>query len=714
MWGHACAVVAVTPLAQTAVATALLFWPWMLLWLPAVLLPFIIAQWTSVRAREVSWGPIDIVAAAARRQGLTRDGWSWPLIMLRALMLLLAVIAAARPLLGRPALPEIVVERIAAGTGRGPSARRILLVEPDRPTGSRPAAAAAASAVRPALLALAQAGGFTPPGEATSRAAERRATIPAIAAIASRDLAAALAEQGSPPERSLVVLTDGAAPLDAGAVDGAVARLEQAVKGGGSLLVLLGPQTVSATGQSAFLSWLEACCGVSVGAPARGAGARLEVDAALAAPDRRTAPDDFVVLNGPTIDTVARVSQTARDTAGHSDPTVLARTVPAGDPLIVECSVGRGQVCIVAIPCALPGPDAWSDLSIWPGFVPLIDGLTTRLLETAATAGSSEDEAALGSTPRRSESRWWAALPPARLLLAAAIMLAILDPVVSALLSHRGARTAAPLIPSGGIGRLFRPTIPVVLLALLLGAGRTPMDQADARRDVALLIDVSPSMATEDAHALTDRTASISRLRAVREGLTTPAAGRALATLRAANRDLSITTVGDEFLPLDAADLPNLAPLAPRPNASRLGDAVIRAGTRSGAPPAAIVIASDGAITQGANWAEAARAVAAHDIPLIAIPVGDRGTTGSAAGITIVVNIAATCVGTDPRHGSVLRDVWHQGARRRQQQARRAGSGGAAAGAGQHAAPDVTQRGRHVAGWRGPRAGGGTGKRCGQ
>ena len=265
MWAPACAVVAVTPLAQTAVAPAVLLWPWMLLWLPAVALPFIIARWNIFRPRGVSWGPIDIVAEAARRQGLGRAGFSWPLVLMRALMLLLAVVAAARPLFGPSTAPAPAIERIAVGTGRDSTARRILLVEPDQLAEPQPDTAATASAVRPALMALAQSGGFAPSRGMAPNAVRVRAVIPAIDAITSRDLAATLADREIDPAATLVILTDGAAPLDAGATDGTAARLEQLVRDGGSLLVLLGPQSVAATGRSAVAAWLEAFSGVGAG-----------------------------------------------------------------------------------------------------------------------------------------------------------------------------------------------------------------------------------------------------------------------------------------------------------------------------------------------------------------------------------------------------------------------------------------------------------------
>lgn len=580
-------------------------WPWMLLWLPAVILPLLVFRRSIARARTVSWGPIDLVAIAARRRGVSRRGYSLPLVLLRSLMLLLAIVAAARPFLGGPEAASSTAERIVAGSARGTAARRIMFVEPDMPPGAD--ATEIRHPLRLAITALCTTGGLSVPNPRLP------AILPAVDAVQARDLATTIGDGSRPGDAgrgTLVVLSDGALPADFAATDGAAARLERAVDRGAAVLVLLGPRAMEPPDRERLSAWLDKVCGVSIEGRLDGIGRRIEVEPPLAglAADEPTAPP-FVPLVGPSIGSFAGLFQGAA--------TVLARTVPDGRPLVVEARVGRGRVCVAALPLTLPDQDGWSDLAAWPAFVPFVDRLATRLLD----ADEADDLPAARLEHVGRFPPWPLPASIARLLLLAAIAIALVDPVLSWALARRA--TPAHGEPKNLSLWPARLAILGALLAMLAAdrPAASPETRRERGRRVAFLIDVSPSMATPDA-------ARMSRLQAFLAALSPAVGPTPIDAIRAQGRDVSFTAVGRDRVPLDAADpqtLARLEPLPPSPRASRLGDAVEATLATGDDSPAAVVVASDGEINAGASWAHAARAAAAHGVPIIAIPVGGSG-----------------------------------------------------------------------------------------
>ncbi len=570
-------------------------WPWMLGWLPAVALPFIIAHLAVARARPVRWAPIDIVASAARRAGLSREGFSTPLLLLRATMLLFAVAAAARPFLAAPAAvpPSADDAVLSAGT------RRIVFVEP-----GDAAKESSVAAMRLAIEAIRTAGGLP------------TATVEVLPA-------SQLAAASSATAGAIVILADGIPPT------GAMAEgLAQALHRGAAVLFLVGPDTVGGPARKWLSDWLEGLAGTRIAGGVAGAGQRIAVAPSLADfPGAASTGDAFVTLPGPSVSSFADLVVKPRDVA---PVTVLARTVPEGRPLIVEARVGAGRLCVSGLPLSLgagsPGSaaNAWSDLAAWPVFVPLVDRLVSRLIEPGATTASA------GMRPTPGAVRGVAAvdalrrrLPPTRLLLGAAIALAILDPLLSWLLFRRRLR-AAPDRSFAWIGWPARATIVAALAAMFLGAGETPRADDDRdRQEIALVVDVSPSMATADVEAPSVPGGRLTRLAAI-----SAAIDRARKTNRGfATAPISLFKAAGDLAPLEphGRGAEPIASVAVGPDASRIGDAVEELLIGAPSRYSAIAIASDGMITSGATWEHAARIAAARGVPLFAIPVGGPG-----------------------------------------------------------------------------------------
>lgn len=109
--------------------------PWMLLWLPAVGLPFLISRWMAGPPTVVRWGPIDILARARRRIGANASGSPLSLLLIRSALVALTVVAAARPLFPRPTMDRTAADPTKAATGDPTTAGRIILVAPS--TGGR-------------------------------------------------------------------------------------------------------------------------------------------------------------------------------------------------------------------------------------------------------------------------------------------------------------------------------------------------------------------------------------------------------------------------------------------------------------------------------------------------------------------------------------------------------------------------------------------------
>lgn len=564
-----------------------LLWPAMLPWLVATALPLVLAWWAVRDARRIRWAAIELVEQAARAARITRSGLPWPLTLVRMLVIACIALAATRPFLGDN----------AGSRGRpvvaGQAATRIEIVVP---------AGRDDAAVQPIRRAI----------EAVARTRPR--SSPTVALVT-------LGEAGrSTADRSLVILGDGSVP---GADD--AARLTAAVRAGASLLVCLGPASVASPGLSRIAAWLDDLAGVSV------AGSLSLDDEAIEAADTRERPSSagFVTLPGPRVARVADLILTGAETVGV---TVLARSATAGRPLVVERRAERGRVCVSALPLALPptgaGATAWSDLAAWPAFVPFVDRLVSGLL-------LPPDEA-----DKQSPRSWrrFAGLPLARLLLACGLVLAIVEALM--VLRRAGAGGQRP----GPVTMAARGLIFLSLVGMIAAWGGRPPDgptKASKPRSVAVVIDVSPSMAAMDGPATVE--ASTSRLRTLFAAALPGGPGAGILDRLARERSVEIHAAAEHVRRLgqypaevSAADLRQLAAAPSATDASRLGDAVAAVIERSGAGgPAAVVVMSDGAISGGASWGEAADLAARRGVPLVAVPVGDdaSGASGLPTGL---------------------------------------------------------------------------------
>jgi hypothetical protein len=656
-----CPAVSVVPLFALSMPVSL---PWMLLWLPVVALPLIIARLAVRHARSVRWGAVDLVAAAARRMGLS-GGVPWPLVVIRSAMLLLAVLAATRPFLsgsptpaGPPAVPSVPS---ADGGPRIGAASRIAVVVAGR--AAAPGASAAEDGSLPlrlAIAALGRTGGLS------------GGHVPAVDVVGTGVgldvvLAAAETPDRAAESRRLVILCDGALPT---AVD--AARIAAAVEKGASLLVLVGRATLESADRPRVSDWLSSLAGVAVAQPIECGGSRIGVVPELAegidAPGPTVDPaEPFVALAGPVVDRCAELLVDPSASSGAVPPaTVLARTLPDERPLLVESRVGDGRVWVSALPLSLPtaraADDFWSDLAAWPVFVPLVDRMLGRLLAgdgAAVAEARPRVETAGGRTVRPP----FGGLPLAGTLLSLAILLAVLDPLVSLAFSggSRGGGRArhARLLPA-------RAAIIGSLVAmLLLWSGRPPAAAGrppSAQRRVALLIDVSPSMATADAVVNAgDGSAEVERLAAVQRSLTAagPSGGAVQRLCR--ERPVTVAAVGPAVVPLGDASpttvaglIDGLAALPPARSASRQGDAVAQAIATADDDLAAVVIASDGAIEGGLSWTRAAQVAIDRGVPIVAIPAGGGGAPAADDGDEAAVAFTAVRM---PRVGWVGEEV---------------------------------------------------------
>jgi len=612
--------------------------PWMLAWLLAAIIPPVLA-WLAVRhPRLVRFGATELVARAAKTERLTRGGLPLPSTLLRSLMLVTAALAAASPF-----VPDTAGwrQRPRSDDGRidsRPTPRRIEIVS-GRPLPGRGAADGDGTlAIRRALEALAP----------STSSGPTMLSAPTVERVTTDEAA-----RGPSAGQTLIILCAGAMPPNADAE-----RIGSAVAAGAALLVCIGPESIAERDRLRLSAWLDALAGISVEGSLDLADATIEVnadlampaDAGLAAAESMIQLADFSPLAGPTVTAAAELTIQA---AAGSVATVLARTAPAGRPLLVAKPSGLGIVCVSALPLTLAAADAdrsaaWSDLAAWPVFVPLLDRLVEHLIPRAIGGQSPPSSSRQRTDPEVPRSF----LPLAPILMAIAIGLAIADRLLSA---QATGGSLTPLQKAGHAATLVSLT--GICFLWFMGAwwAPSPRDGRPPRtgrpRPIAMVIDISPSMAgcdqpdqTEDLQKPT-RTAS--RLESLTGALTGPGADGSPLDRIARDRPLMLfTAAADSALlgayPRDvtAKDLRSLTTVAAAAHASRLGDAIediLRNGDDSQAGmPAVIVIATDGGITAGASWQRAARAAADRGVPLIAVPIGGvpigDGATGTAAG----------------------------------------------------------------------------------
>ena len=612
--------------------------PWMLPWLLAAIIPPILA-WLAVRhPRLVRFGATELVARAAKTQRLTRGGLPLPQTLLRSLMLVAAALAAASPFL--PPAATGWRQRPRSDDGRidsGQTPRRIEIVS-GRPLPVRDAADGDGTlAIRLALEAL----------------APSKSSAPTVELVTTDEAA-----RGPSAGQTLIILCAGAVPPTAD-----TARIGSAVAAGAALLVCIGPESIAERDRLRLSAWLDALAGISVEGSLDLADATIEVNADLAMPaDAGLAANaglaaaesmiqlaDFWPLAGPTVTAAAELTIQA---AAGSVATVLARTAPAGRPLLVAKPSGLGTVCVSALPLTLAADadreTAWSDLAAWPVFVPLLDRLVEHLIPPPIGGKSPPSSSRQRTAPQVSRS--FLPLPP--MLIAIAIGLAIVDRLLSAQATGGG---LTPLQKAGHAATLV--SLIGICVLWFMGAWwpPSPRDGRPPRlgrlRPIALVIDISPSMAGCDAPdqaedlqepAREEPTRVASRLESLTGALTGPGAdGSPLDRIARDHPLMLFTAAADSALlgeyPRDvtAKDLRSLTTVAAAAHASRLGDAIediLRNGDDSQAGmPAVIVIATDGGITAGASWQRAARAAADRGVHLIAVPIGD-GATGTPAG----------------------------------------------------------------------------------
>ena len=667
-------------------ADSVLLLPAMLLWLAASILPAFIARWSRQHARRVPWGAIDLVAEAARRIGLSSNGLSLPRLLLRTAMLCLVAVAAARPFLpatlwpassssyatkskgflsgsiGQKADASATRESLVLVPGNRDRCIELIVADSDGADAGHPGIADRLPAVARAITALAGSDGLTNWDSSKRNATTVAGTFPTVAAVsisaAAQGLLCGQSRAGTATDLAgeVFILCDGVIPTTDEA-----ARLSDAVEHGASLLVLVGPTTLASVDSRQLSQWLESLVGISIEGTAMCDGSRIEVDSSLAeaAVAKRGAASGsgstlaWSPLPGPSVMACAELFEMAgsgREGKSTAKGRVLARAFPAGRPLLIESQVGRGRVVISGLPLSLPhavspsllttadaavtlNAEPWSDLAAWPVFVPLIDRLLDRLLTPANEEPlphlSEHPDKPLPSqkrSPRNLLDGW----PLAAVLLGSAIALALLEQFGVGPPTGRGSLLAQALI----FGCLL------VMLLAWSGRPEEPLKQQssvapeipDRPRSVAVLVDISPSMATEDifVDGLPPATAKTptgqERLKAALDALL----NENVLPQIAGQREVSISTIGSQLLPLGRLSaegrLPAITTIPPAVLASRQGDAIVQTITAATSPLAAVIIASDGAITAGASWSQAARFAAGRSTPIIAVPVGAGGT----------------------------------------------------------------------------------------
>lgn len=540
-------------------------WPTVVPWLAAAVLPLLLAAWPLRDPRRVRWGATELVAAAAHRAGLGRRGIPRVLVALRMVTLAAIALAAARPFLA-PAAPAAGVPLVA-----GSADRRIEIVVATEPEAAIAGPHDSSLALRRAVAALAA---------APSALAERG--VPAVDVVAASE--AGMACVG----RRLIVVCDGALPeADAGR------RLAAAIHAGSAVVVCLGPDAAAPLARTRLSDWLRELAGLELEGVVTLEKSAIDAGALIAA-------GTGSVLVGPAVDAVMAVS------CPTPPWTVLAHTAAGGRPLVVEAAVGAGRLCVVTIPLTIaadPTADAWSDLAAWPAFLPFVDRLFSRLLDAAPTDASA------------TAARRFTGFAAARLLLGIAAAAAATEWGLAAYFARPAAvawasRAALVALCAG--------------MFILWGGHPRPRPAPHGKPPaVAILIDTSPSMATPDA---TIDGAPLPRLAALQTGFAVDGgrAVRGLSSGRTAVWSASDTTPPQDGTASPSAAIARLATAAPAAHASRLGDGVAR--LLAAAPPAAIVMATDGAISDGTSWEEIARLLAQRRVPLVAVPVGSDAT----------------------------------------------------------------------------------------
>ncbi len=332
----------------TVHATLLLGSPWMLVFLAALAVPWLIARATRAPLRQVSLGTTSFVLRAARQHRFWKR-LPWVLAVLRSLVIAAVVLGAAEPIwLSRSAESE------APGFG-------VVVLDVDAVSGrSAPVVAAIEATGR---------------ANAAQQSPRWRVT----------KLSASYGSSGVMPEDTrLIILTDGAVPSPA-----IRSQLAEWIDGGGQVWVLLGPRSIAS--QNGWVaSWLAENVDIDVDGTRSGLPERIR--------SRLPAGHPITTLAGPSVETHAVLKPSGSAAINLKEPAddsslVVMETAETRSPLLVVRALGRGQVVVSALPWSLaPLNDgrrelAWSDLAAWPAFPVVIEELLTTCQTAARGSG---------------------------------------------------------------------------------------------------------------------------------------------------------------------------------------------------------------------------------------------------------------------------------------------------------------------------------------
>lgn len=415
--------------------------PQLLPWLAAVVMPLLLAWWARRRLPRIAFGGFQLLREAARATTGRPAPAGWRVVGLRMLLLAAAVLAAAGP--------AVVTGPAAVGYPQPDSGKvgRVVVVA-KRLAGADTVNLSTDTAI---VAAVAARGDGLRPFDTETRAS----------------LAAALTASRS---GDLLFICDGLVPslLEA-------AAWWQWIEAGGAAVVLLGPETLSHAGWSAWRDSLAGRTGLTLSEAVTTGGSQLAVKADLLQAGSAAKPiaeglNRLKRLAGPTIERVVGL-----ELPGVGDELeTLAVTGAQAVPVAVCLPLGRGAVTISALPLSLRATaptaaesiaDRWSDLTAWPVFLPYIRGLIS---ETVARCRPS---------PAGSAGRWLIGSLPGLLLVVALLALAF--------------ETA--LAFPGWLGSRARLLAAVVLISLAWQVSRRPTAVAGGQVIEAPVPDASSS-----------------------------------------------------------------------------------------------------------------------------------------------------------------------------------------------------------------------------
>lgn len=324
-------------------ATVVFDSPSVLLWLGVAGLPILFMWWVQRDFKSVGFAGIEILRVASKARGMNpwkRQEW---VLFVRIVSLVAATLLAALPHLKSGG--EDGVRMQSAIHLRGVSAKQDVLL-----SGGQGIDASA-------VLAAASAVSLEAYGNDSMRTA--------LGAAATDDV---------------LIVHDGVVPSR----NHANAFWDWVHKGGRAI-VLLGPNSFDADGWQRWRSELKAHTAVNIQGATDLTHGRLSVCTSLKATPSvndvgERGSNGLFVVSGPTISRLAQLDF-PRDQKGFQ---TLAVAGPEDAPLAVALPVGQGKIVISALPLSLvDGVDEadrprWSDLPVWPAFLPFVTGLISE------------------------------------------------------------------------------------------------------------------------------------------------------------------------------------------------------------------------------------------------------------------------------------------------------------------------------------------------